>query len=458
MKATIEKIISLAKRRGFVFQGSEIYGGLANTWDYGPLGVQLKRNIKDYWWRSFVRSKPNIYGLDAAILMNPRVWEASGHVGGFSDPLVDCLSCKNRFRADKLIDEHYNKHQIKQQSEGLSLAELRKKLDEYQIKCPKCGSQSFTDIRSFNLMFKTHQGVIEDSQSLVYLRPETAQGIFVNFKNICNTGRAKLPFGVAQIGKAFRNEISPGNFIFRTREFEQMEIEYFCTAEQANGCFEVWQRDCFDWLLSLGIEKSLIRLRQHSAVELSHYSKATTDIEFNFPFGWGELWGIAHRGNYDLSQHQKFSGKDLEYFDSTSNQKILPHVIEPSLGVDRLLLSVLTSAYCEDEVSGEMRTFLKFDPKIAPVNLGVLPLTKKQNATAEKIADSFRLKYALEYDTAGSIGKRYRRLDEIGAPFCITVDFETETDNSVTVRNRDTLKQERVGLDFLDQYLSKLIN
>ncbi|MBL0691790.1 MAG: glycine--tRNA ligase [SAR324 cluster bacterium] len=455
MGASFTQITSLAKRRGFIFQGSEIYGGLANTWDYGPLGVELKNNIKNFWWKKFVQKRSNIFGLDSAILMNAKVWEASGHVGGFSDPLIDCRSCKNRFRADKLLADYYNKEDMAEISEGLDAHELLAKLSDYQIKCPICGKRDFTEIRTFNLMFQTHQGVTQDSQSLVYLRPETAQGIFVNFKNIYHSSRAKIPFGVAQIGKAFRNEISPSNFIFRTREFEQMEIEYFCHPDNSLSEFKIWQKTCYQWLLDIGIRPELIKLREHEAKELSHYSQATTDIEFAFPFGWGELWGLAHRGDYDLSQHQKVSGKDLRYFDALANKHYLPHVIEPSLGVDRLLLALLFSAYHEDEVDGEKRTVLKLSNRLAPIQVGILSLTKKQILVAQKLADKLSDDYMVDLDVSGSIGKRYRRHDEIGTPYCVTVDFETEQDQQVTVRHRDTMEQKRVGLDQLGVYLEE---
>ncbi len=453
MESVIDKIISLAKRRGFIFQGSEIYGGLANTWDFGPLGVELKNNIKAQWWKNFVQMRPDVVGLDSAILMNPAVWEASGHVGGFSDPLIDCRSCKNRFRADKLLDEYSTKNKLELISEGLTPEKMAELLAQYKIKCPTCGMIDFTAIREFNLMFKTHQGVTETSQDLVYLRPETAQGIFINFKNLSQ--RRKLPFGVAQIGKAFRNEISPGNFIFRTREFEQMEIEYFCREEAAEAHFEEWQKEAYNWLLAIGLNKDLLKIRRHNQDELSHYSKATSDIEFNFPFGWGELWGIAMRGTFDLSQHQKHSSKDLSYFDVEKNEKFLPNVIEPSLGVDRLLLAILCAAYSEDVVENEPRVMLKLSKKIAPVKLGILSLTKKQREFSEKLAADLRPSFCLETDESGSIGRRYRRFDEIGTPYCLTIDFDTESSGQITVRDRDTTTQEKVDLSQLTSYLTK---
>ena len=453
MSITIEKVVSLAKRRGFVFQGSEIYGGLANTWDYGPLGIELKNNIKRWWWKNFVQQRDDCVGLDSAILMNKQVWEASGHVGGFSDPLMDCKNCKARHRADKLLEDYSQRKKLAFSAEGLSDQALQAKIAELAIPCPVCGKSDFTDIRKFNLMFKTYQGVTEESQSLVYLRPETAQGIFINFKNIQTVSRKKLPFGVAQIGKAFRNEITPGNFIFRTREFEQMEIEYFCDPADSLARFQEWQEACRQFLLKIGLDPASFRLREHAKEELSHYSQATTDIEFLFPFGWGELWGIAHRGDYDLAQHQATSGKDLEYFDPIQNRKFLPHVIEPSLGVDRLLLAILVNAYQEDKVEGEERTFLRLHPLLAPIQLGVLPLTKKQGDLAHQLYSRWKKDFATDYDETGSIGKRYRRFDEIGVPFCVTVDFETETDQKVTIRHRDDCSQERIGIDQLASYL-----
>ncbi len=453
----MDKIISLAKRRGFVFPGSEIYGGLANSWDYGPLGVELKTNIKKAWWDSFVRSRFDVVGIDSAIMMNSTVWQASGHVGGFSDPLMDCKECKTRHRADKLIEEtleQRNEPQIL--VEGLENEELKAKIVELDICCPDCGSKDFTDIRKFNLMFKTHQGVTEDSAAQVYLRPETAQGIFVNFRNVATTSRKKIPFGIAQVGKSFRNEITPGNFIFRTREFEQMEMEYFCHPDDSKKMFEYWKEFCHDWVLEYGVKKESIRLRDHDQSELSHYSSATTDIEFRFPFGWGELWGIAHRGDFDLTQHQTFSKKDLQYTVPGTNEKYLPHVIEPALGVDRLTLCILIDAYEEEELEGgDTRVVLKLHKKLAPVQVAFLPLSKK---LSEKTHEVFRMvsgDLVCDYDESQSIGKRYRRQDEVGTPYCVTVDFDTLEDSAVTVRDRDSMTQERIAIDQLNSYLKE---
>ncbi|MBU3915258.1 glycine--tRNA ligase, partial [bacterium] len=418
-EVTMDKIISLAKRRGFVFPGSEIYGGLANTWDYGPLGVELKQNIKKAWWDSFVRSRHDVVGLDSAIMMNPTVWEASGHIGGFSDPLMDCKECKNRHRADKLIEETLEqRNEPEIIVEGLSHQELMAKIIELEIKCPNCGANDFTDIRQFNLMFKTHQGVTDDSAALVYLRPETAQGIFVNFKNVATTSRKKVPFGIAQIGKSFRNEITPGNFIFRTREFEQMEMEYFCHPDESLDHFTYWKDFCRNWVLKYGLKEESIRMRDHSDKELSHYSNATTDIEFRFPFGWGELWGIAHRGNFDLTQHQTFSKKDLQYIIPGTNDRYLPHVIEPALGVDRLTLAMLVDAYEEEELEeGDTRVVLKLNKKLAPIQVAFLPLSKKLSEAAQEIFQKLSGEFVCDFDESQSIGKRYRRQDEIGTPF-----------------------------------------
>ena len=455
-KVTMDKLISLAKRRGFIYPGSEIYGGLANSWDYGPLGVELKNNVKKTWWDSFVRRRPDIVGIDSAIMMNPTVWEASGHVGGFSDPLMDCKSCKNRHRADKLIEET-----LEQRGEppiiveGISFEVLMKHINELKIQCPNCGAMDFTDIRKFNLMFKTHQGVTEDSSTQVFLRPETAQGIFVNFKNVLTTSRKRIPFGIAQIGKSFRNEITPGNFIFRTREFEQMEMEYFCHPDDSMQQFEFWKEFCRDWVLDYGLKEESIRLREHTQQELSHYSRATTDIEFRFPFGWGELWGIAHRGDFDLLQHQSFSKKDLQYTDPTNGNKYIPHVVEPALGVDRLTLCLLLDAYDEEQLEdGETRALLKLDKRMAPVQVAFFPLSKKLAEPAQKIFQSVATDFVCDYDESQSIGKRYRRQDEIGTPYCVTIDFDTEQDQAVTVRDRDTMQQERIAVDQLKAYLT----
>ncbi len=458
--ATMEKLISLAKRRGFIFPGSDIYGGLANSWDYGPLGVELKNNIKQSWWKSFVQNRFDVVGMDCALMMNPKVWEASGHVGGFSDPLMDCKECKTRHRADKLVEdaifkESQDNPNYDPNGLGYDIDQLPEELAKWDIKCPKCGAQNFTDIRQFNLMFKTHMGVTDDSSSEVYLRPETAQGIFVNFKNVATTSRKKVPFGIAQIGKAFRNEITPGNFIFRTREFDQMEMEYFCHPDESLKEHDMWKEFCVSWLKTHGLNSELTRLRDHGEDELSHYSKATSDIEFLFPFGWGELWGIAHRGDFDLTQHQTHSGKDLHYLDPTTNEKYIPHVIEPSLGADRVLLAFLVSAYHEEEIEGDTRVVLRLNHRLAPFKACVLPLSKKLSEKGHEVFDSICNDFAVDYDESQSIGKRYRRQDEIGTPFCITVDFDSLEDQMVTVRERDTMNQERVAIDQLSKYLSE---
>ena len=456
-EVTMETIISLAKRRGFVFPGSEIYGGLANTWDYGPLGVELKNNIKKVWWKSFVQDRDDVVGVDSSIMMNSTVWEASDHVGGFSDPLMDCKSCKTRHRADKLIEETlFRKGVPAQIVEGLSPEELKRKVAELSITCPNCGRRDFTEIRHFNLMFKTHQGVTEDSAALVYLRPETAQGIFVNFKNIHVCSRKKIPFGIAQIGKSFRNEITPGNFIFRTREFEQMEMEYFCHPDHASRYFEYWREVCYAWVREYGLQETSIRLRDHKQEELSHYSSATCDIEFRFPFGWGELWGIANRGDFDLTQHQSFSNRDLRYQDPISGQKYVPHVIEPALGVDRIALAFLIDAYREEKLEGgESRVVLGLDKRLTPIQVAVLPLSKKLAEFSKSIFDTISQSFVCDYDESQSIGRRYRRQDEIGTPYCITVDFDSANDQKVTVRERDTMCQDRIAIDQLSAYLNE---
>ncbi len=456
----MDKIISLAKRRGFVFQGSEIYGGLANSWDYGPLGVELKNNIKKAWWDSFVRSRPDVVGIDSAIMMNPSVWTASGHVGGFSDPLMDCKACKNRHRADKLIEETLEQRKSEAVVvEGLSHEDLMAKIVELEIQCPTCGAKDFTDIRQFNLMFKTHMGVTDDSAALVYLRPETAQGIFVNFRNIATTSRKKIPFGIAQIGKSFRNEITPGNFIFRTREFEQMEMEYFCHPDQSMELFEYWKDFCRKWVLENGLKEESIRMREHTPQELSHYSSATTDIDFRFPFGWGELWGVAHRGNFDLTQHQTHSKKDLQYTDPISGEKYLPHVIEPALGVDRLALAFILDAYEEEAIEGgDSRVVLKLNKRMAPIQVAFLPLSKKLSEPAQEIFQKIAGDFVCDYDESQSIGKRYRRQDEIGTPYCVTIDFDTLEDSSVTIRDRDSMVQDRVAVDQLPTYLKEKLS
>ncbi len=448
---SMEKLVALCKGRGFVYAGSEIYGGLANTWDYGPLGVELKNNIKKAWLKKFVQENPYNVGLDSAILMNPQTWVASGHLGGFSDPLMDCKECKTRHRADNLI-ENFDGTNVA----GWSNEEMKNYIDEKNIPCPDCGAHNFTDIRQFNLMFKTFQGVTEDSKNELYLRPETAQGIFVNFANIQRTTRRKVPFGVAQIGKSFRNEITPGNFIFRVREFEQMELEFFCKPGTDLEWFDYWRAYCRDWLYSLNIKEENLRLRDHDADELCFYSKATTDFEYLFPFGWGELWGVADRTDYDLTQHINTSGKALDYFDPTTNERYIPYVIEPSLGVERLFLAVMTEAYDEEVVDAEKndtRVVLHFHPALAPIKAAVLPLSKKLNAEAEEVYRQLSKKFMTEFDDAGSIGKRYRRQDEIGTPFCITYDFESAEDGCVTVRDRDTMQQERVKIDELVAYI-----
>ena len=457
MEKSMEKIVALAKSRGFVYPGSEIYGGLANTWDYGNLGVELKNNVKKAWWQKFVQESPYNVGVDCAILMNPQTWVASGHLGGFSDPLMDCKGCHERFRADKLIEDFMaeNNMTIEGSVDAWSNDEMKKFIDEHAVVCPSCGKKDFTDIRQFNLMFKTFQGVTEDAKNTVYLRPETAQGIFVNFKNVQRTSRKKVPFGIGQIGKSFRNEITPGNFTFRTREFEQMELEFFCAPGTDLEWFAYWKQFCIDWLKSLGIKDDEMRARDHSPEELCFYSKATTDLEFLFPFGWGELWGIADRTDYDLTQHQNTSGEDMSYFDDERKEKYVPYVVEPSLGADRVTLAFLCAAYDEEDLGdGDIRTVLRFHPALAPVKIGILPLSKKLNEGAEKIYAELSKYYNCEFDDRGNIGKRYRRLDEIGTPFCITYDFDSETDGAVTVRDRDTMQQERVKIEDLKAYFA----
>ena len=449
----MEKLVALCKGRGFVYAGSEIYGGLANTWDYGPLGVELKTNIKNAWRKKFIQESPYNVGLDSAILMNPQTWVASGHLGGFSDPLMDCRECKTRHRADNLIEDFDGTNVA-----GWSNEEMMNYIKEKNIPCPNCGKHNFTDIRQFNLMFKTFQGVTEDSKNELYLRPETAQGIFVNFANIQRTTRRKIPFGVAQIGKSFRNEITPGNFIFRVREFEQMELEFFCKPGTDLEWFDYWRAFCRDWLYSLGIKEENLRLRDHGKEELCFYSKATTDFEFLFPFGWGELWGIADRTDYDLTQHIKTSGKSLDYFDQTTNERYVPYVIEPSLGVERLFLALITQAYDEEVVDAEKndtRVVMRFHPAIAPFKAAVLPLSKKLSGEAEEVLSMLRKKFNVDFDDTGSIGKRYRRQDEIGTPFCITYDFDSKEDGCVTVRDRDTMEQIRLPISELCAYIEK---
>ena len=450
---TMDKIVALCKGRGYVYPGSEIYGGLANTWDYGPLGVELKNNIKNAWRKKFIQENPYNVGLDSAILMNPQTWVASGHLGGFSDPLMDCRDCKTRHRADNLIEDFDGTNVA-----GWSNEEMMNYINEKNIPCPECGAHNFTDIRQFNLMFKTFQGVTEDSKSELYLRPETAQGIFVNFANIQRTTRKKIPFGVAQIGKSFRNEITPGNFIFRVREFEQMELEFFCKPGTDLEWFDYWRSFCRDWLYALGMKEENLRLRDHDKEELCFYSKATTDFEYLFPFGWGELWGVADRTDYDLTQHINTSGKSLDYFDPTTNERYIPYVIEPSLGVERLFLAIMTEAYDEeivDEEKNDVRVVLHLHPALAPFKAAVLPLSKKLNDKAEEVYHALQKKFNVDYDDAGSIGKRYRRQDEIGTPFCITYDFDSVEDGCVTVRDRDTMEQVRLPISELEKYIEE---
>ena len=458
MLKDMETIVRLCKSRGYVYPGSEIYGGLANTWDYGPLGVELKNNVKAAWRKKFIQENKNIVGLDAAILMNPETWVASGHVSGFSDPLLDCKECKTRHRADKLIESYAHEKGEDIVADGWADEQMLKYINDHKIVCPKCGKLNYTDIRKFNLMFKTFQGVTEDSTSTVYLRPETAQGIFVDFKNVMRTTRKKIPMGIAQIGKAFRNEITPGNFTFRTREFEQMELEFFCKPGTDLEWFEYWRKFCKNWLLELGMKEENIRLRDHSPEELVFYSKGTTDIEFAFPFGWGELWGIADRTDYDLTAHQTHSKEDMSYLDPETNEKYIPYVIEPSVGADRVTLAFLCNAYEEQELGeGDTRIVLHLHPALAPYKAAILPLSKKLNDKADEVFQTLAKAFLVDYDDAGSIGKRYRRQDEIGTPYCITVDFDTLEDNQVTVRDRDTMEQIRIPIDQVEKYISEKI-
>ena len=457
-KLTMDKIVGLCKNRGYVYPGSEIYGGLANTWDYGPLGVELKNNIKKAWMKKFVQESKYNVGLDSAILMNPKTWEASGHLSGFSDPLIDCRECKTRHRADKLIEEWAHEQGKDMIADGMTDEQMINFIKENHIACPNCGKENFTDIRKFNLMFKTFQGVTEDTTSTIYLRPETAQGIFVNFKNVMRTTRRKLPMGIAQVGKSFRNEITPGNFTFRTREFEQMELEFFCKPGTDLDWFKYWKDYCENFLISLGMKKENIRLRDHSKEELVFYSKATTDIEFAFPFGWGELWGIADRTDYDLKQHMEFSKEDMSYLDSETNEKYIPYCIEPSLGCDRALLAFLCNSYEEEEIEkGDTRVVLHLHPTLAPYKLAVLPLSKKLSDKATEIYNKLSKKFMCDYDVSGSIGKRYRREDEIGTPYCITVDFDTLEDDTVTIRDRDTMEQIRLKIDEVEKWIENKI-
>ena len=453
----MDTLVNLCKTRGFIYPGSEIYGGLANTWDYGPLGVEFKRNVREAWWQWFVQGSEHNVGLDAAILMNPRAWEASGHVQGFSDPLMDCRSCKARFRADDLIRGSMEESDPqKDKLDGWSNEDMSAYVKDKGLRCPTCGNMDFTDIRQFNLMFKTSQGVTDDSKSDLFLRPETAQGIFVNFKNVLRTTRRKLPMGIGQIGKSFRNEITPGNFVFRTREFEQMELEFFCAPGTDLEWFRYWKDECHGFLMALGLSKENLRMRDHTEEELSHYSNATTDVEYRFPFGWGELWGIADRTDYDLRRHAEYSGEDLSYFDQVSGEKYIPYCIEPSVGVERLALALLCDAYTTEELDGgESRVVLKFHHTLAPVKVAVMPLSKKLGEHAHSLYRQLCTLFNCEYDESGSIGRRYRRQDEIGTPFCVTLDFDSLEDSAVTVRDRDTMEQERVPMPELSAYLSE---
>ncbi len=455
-KKTMDKIVALCKTRGFIFPGSEIYGGLANSWDYGPLGVEFKNNVKKAWWKKFVQESRYNVGLDSAIIMNPEAWVASGHVGGFSDPLMDCKGCKARHRADKLIEEYAFANGTDDNPASWTFEEMAAFIKEKGIVCPDCGGKDFTDIKKFNLMFKTFIGVTEDSTNTVYLRPETAQGIFVNFNSVQRSMRKKLPFGVCQIGKSFRNEITPGNFVFRTREFEQMELEFFCKPGTDLEWFNYWKNFCHQWLLDLGMKDENLRLRDHDPEELCFYSKATTDFEFLFPFGWGELWGVADRTDYDLGQHQTHSGKDCTYFDQETGEHYIPYVVEPSLGADRVSLAFLVDAYDEEELAeGDVRTVLHLHPALAPVKAAVLPLSKKLSEKALELYDELSREFNVDFDETGSIGKRYRREDEIGTPFCITYDFETENDGCVTVRDRDTMEQVRLPISEVKAYIAE---
>ncbi|GGB39640.1 glycine--tRNA ligase [Fictibacillus barbaricus] len=458
MSKNMETITNHAKHRGFVFPGSEIYGGLANTWDYGPLGVELKNNVKKAWWKKFVQESPYNVGLDAAILMNPRTWEASGHIGNFNDPMMDCKNCKARHRADKLIEDAAEQTGKEIIVDGLPFEKMEELVKEYNIACPECGSHDFTSIRQFNLMFKTHQGVTESSSNEIYMRPETAQGIFVNFKNVQRTMRKKLPFGIAQIGKSFRNEITPGNFTFRTREFEQMELEFFCKPGDEIEWFNYWKDTAENWLKSLGMTSENLRLRDHNEDELSHYSNATTDFEYKFPFGWGELWGVASRTDFDLKRHMEYSGEDFNYIDQETNERYIPYCIEPSLGADRVTLAFLIDAYEDEELEdGTSRTVMHLHPALAPYKAAILPLSKKLSEEATEVFSSLAKDFMVDYDETGSIGKRYRRQDEIGTPFCITYDFDSKEDGMVTVRDRDTMEQTRVKIADLKSFIESKV-
>ncbi|PFE04858.1 glycine--tRNA ligase [Bacillus cereus] len=454
---SMEQVVNLAKHRGFVFPGSEIYGGLANTWDYGPLGIELKNNVKKAWWKKFIQESPYNVGLDAAILMNPKTWIASGHVGNFNDPMIDCKKCKARHRADKLIEDALDAKGIEMIVDGLTFDQMTDLMKEHEVKCPDCGNQDFTEIRQFNLMFKTFQGVTESSTNEIFLRPETAQGIFVNFKNVQRSMRKKLPFGIGQIGKSFRNEITPGNFTFRTREFEQMELEFFCKPGEELEWFTFWRNTCKNWLLSLGMNEESMRLRDHGEEELSHYSNATTDIEFKFPFGWGELWGVASRTDFDLKRHMEHSNEDFNYIDPQTNERYVPYCIEPSLGADRVTLAFLCDAYEEEQLENDSRTVLRFHPALAPYKAAILPLSKKLSEGAGEVFAELAKDFVVDFDETGSIGKRYRRQDEIGTPFCITYDFDSVEDKAVTVRDRDTMEQVRMPISELKSFLEKKI-
>ncbi|MBR7160688.1 MAG: glycine--tRNA ligase [Clostridia bacterium] len=457
-KLTMDKLVALCKGRGYIFAGSEIYGGLANTWDYGPLGVELKNNVKRAWWKKFIQESPLNVGVDCAILMNSRVWEASGHIGGFSDPLMDCKGCHARHRADNLIEDYISKKGISENIAGWSNDKMEQYIADNKIVCPVCGKSDFTGVRKFNLMFKTFQGVTEDTANTVYLRPETAQGIFVNFKNVQRSSRKKIPFGIGQVGKSFRNEITPGNFTFRTREFEQMELEFFCKPGTDLEWFNYWKEFCKNWLLSLGIPEERLRLRDHDPEELAFYSRATTDFEYLFPFGWGELWGIADRTDYDLGQHAKFSGENMEYTDPVTNEKYVPYCIEPSLGADRATLALLCNAYEEEELEGgDVRVVMHLHPTLAPYKVAILPLQKKLSDKADEVYAMLSKEFMVTYDETGSIGKRYRRQDEIGTPYCVTIDFDTIEDGTVTVRDRDTMAQERIAISDLVEYVREKI-
>ena len=456
MLDSMEKIVNLCKARGYVYPGSEIYGGLANTWDYGPLGVEFKNNVKSAWRKKFIQENKMNVGLDSAILMNPQTWVASGHVGGFSDPLIDCKECKTRHRADKLIEEWATKNGKSVIADGWSDEQTMKYINDNNIVCPVCGKLNYTSIRKFNLMFKTFQGVTEDAKAEIYLRPETAQGIFVNFKNVMRTTRKKLPMGIAQVGKSFRNEITPGNFTFRTREFEQMELEFFCKPGTDLEWHSYWKEYCKKWLLSLGMKEENIRLRDHEKEELSHYSNATTDIEFAFPFGWGELWGIADRTDFDLKRHMEYSKEDMTYLDTETNEKYVPYCIEPSLGADRVALAFLCNAYDEEQIAeGDTRVVLHLHPALAPYKVAVLPLSKKLSDKANEVYDMLCQDFSVDYDEAGSIGKRYRREDEIGTPYCVTIDFDTLNDETVTIRDRDTMEQIRLPIAELKKWVEE---